>query len=270
MNLDMTTSEFMRLIKERYNKDYLSYSSLKNALGDMRMFDMYMKKETKKKSDALTFGSLYDMMLFEPDRAKSHYVILNDNAILDQMSEKARSGKNPKATNEWKNLFAEYEFQVHENGQEIASVDDWTKSQDMIDRLHASGLYGSYLDGADFQVEFNEYIDGIKVRGFFDCVNGDMVVDSKSSRSMDKFRYDVRSFSYDIQAYIYCRVMDTNKFYWLVQEKNYPYYPGIVRCTEETLFSGEMKFNEAIGRIATFLGQGIDYDYSKDYAEFSV
>jgi hypothetical protein len=270
MTEELTTTEFMQLIENKYNKTYLSYSSIKNALGDMRLFDMYMKKEVKKTSDALSFGSLYDMMLFEPDRAKSHYVILNDNAILDQMSEKAKSGKNPKATNEWKNLLSEFKAQAEENGQEVVSVDDWVKAQEMIDRLHASKLYSSYLDGGQFQVEFNSDIDGIKVRGFYDCIGDKIVVDSKSTRSMHKFRYDVGSFCYDIQAYIYMKVSGAEDFYWLVQEKAYPYYPGIVRCTEETLFSGEMKFNEAIGRIATFLEKGPDYDYDRDYAEFSV
>jgi hypothetical protein len=270
MTEELTTEVFMDMIEKRYNKTYLSYSSIKNALGDMRLFDMYMKGEVKKTSDALTFGSLYDMMLFEPDRAKSHYVILNDNAILDQMSEKAKSGKNPKATNEWKHIFSEFKAQAEENGQEIVSVDDWTKAQEMIDRLHASGLYDSYLNGGQFQVEFNDDIDGIRVRGFYDCLGDKVVVDSKSTRSMQKFRYDVGSFCYDIQAYIYMKVSGAENFYWLVQEKAYPFYPGIVRCTEETLFSGEMKFNEAIGRIATFLELGPDYDYDRDYAEFSV
>ena len=51
-------------------KPHLSYSSLKYALGDMRLWEMYMRGKLKKESEALSFGSLYDLMLFEPDKFK--------------------------------------------------------------------------------------------------------------------------------------------------------------------------------------------------------
>ena len=53
------------VLQERYNKPHLSYSSLKVALTDMAKFDQYMKGELKFSSPALTFGTLYDMLLFE-------------------------------------------------------------------------------------------------------------------------------------------------------------------------------------------------------------
>ena len=78
----------------------------------------------------------------------------------------------------------------------------------------------------------------------------------------------MRDFSYDIQAYIYAKVFGVSEFYWLVQEKTHPYLPAIVECSEETLFSGEMKFNDAIERIEKFLGEGSDP--VQDYLRFKV
>lgn len=267
-------------LQERYGKSHLSYSSIKHALTDMRLFDLHMRGQLRKESDALNFGSLYDMMLFEPDRAKAHYKILNDNAILDSMSDKAKSSKNPKLTSEWKGIVKDFKQNAEENGQEIVSVDDWTKAQEMIDRLHMCGLYDTFLEGNKYQVEFNEVMViendgeelGIRVKGFLDCLGDEFILDSKSSRSMSKFKYDVNSFCYDIQAYIYSTVFDIDKYYWLVQEKAYPFYPGIVTCTKETMFNGEMKFHQAISRIETFLmrSQDKEYDFSRDFAEFSV
>ncbi len=49
-------------LTERVGKPHLSYSSLKYALGDMRLWEMYMKGQLKKESEALTFGSMYDML----------------------------------------------------------------------------------------------------------------------------------------------------------------------------------------------------------------
>ena len=52
-------------LQERYNKPHLSYSSIKQALGDMAQFDRYMRGVIIYKSDALDFGTLYDMLLFD-------------------------------------------------------------------------------------------------------------------------------------------------------------------------------------------------------------
>lgn len=267
-------------LEERYGKSHLSYSSIKHALTDMRLFDLHMRGQLRKESEALNFGSLYDMMLFEPDRARAHYKILNDNAILDSMSDKAKASKNPKLTSEWKGIVQDFKAKAEENGQEIVSVDDWTKAQEMIDRLHMCGLYDTFLEGNKYQVEFNEVLVieddgeelGIRVKGFLDCLGDEFIVDSKSTRSMSKFKYDVNSFCYDIQAYIYSTVFDIDRYYWLVQEKSYPFYPGIVRCSQETMFNGEMKFHQAITRIETFLmrSQDNEYDFSRDYADFCV
>ena len=265
-----STAEFRQKLMERYGKEHLSYSSLKHALGDMRYFDMYMKGETRKESPALTFGSMYDMFLFEPDKAKEHYVIIDTDSIIQGLSSKTQESKNPKATNEYKKALAEVEMEVIESGKECLSVQDYEDAQRMIQRLKDSGLYETYLLGNRFQVEMLEEIDGILVKGYIDCLGDNMVIDSKSTRSMNKFRYDVNSFCYDIQAYLYTRGTGIDDFYWLVQEKTYPFYPGIVKCSQETLFNGEMKFNEAIGNIATFLNKGEDYDYNKHFAEFSV
>ena len=64
------------LLEERVGKPHLSYSSLKYALGDMRLWEMYMRGKLKKESEALSFGSLYDLMLFEPDKFKDYYYTL--------------------------------------------------------------------------------------------------------------------------------------------------------------------------------------------------
>ncbi len=189
-------------LHERYGKSHLSYSSIKHALTDMRLFDLHMRGQLRKESDALNFGSLYDMMLFEPDRARAHYQILNDNAILDSMSDKAKSSKNPKLTAEWKGIVKDFTDKAEENGQEIVSVDDWTKAQEMIDRLHMCGLYDTFLEGNKYQVEFNEVMViendgeelGIRVKGFLDCLADAFILDSKSSRSITQLKYEVNSF----------------------------------------------------------------------------
>lgn len=255
-------------LQKRYNKPHLSYSSLKVALTDMAKFDQYMKGELRFESPALKFGTLYDMLLFEREKAMDTYMVFNDEKVLDTCSSRTNSSKSPKLTKEFKEKKLAMVSQLEEDGKMICSPDDWKMANDMIDRLDRTGLSRRFLGSNQYQVEFNEMLGPIQVKGFLDCLGDGFIVDSKSTKSVEKFRYSVRDFSYDIQAYIYTQVFNVDKFYWLVQEKTYPYLPGLVECSEETLFAGEMKFNNAIERISDFLEGG--QEPRQDYVEFKV
>lgn len=109
-------------------------------------------------------------------------------------------------TAEYKSIKADMVEQINAEGKEVCSEEDWQQANDMIDRLDACGLLDTYLNG-QYQVEFNEDIDGVPVKGFLDCLGDGFITDSKSARSVNKFKYDVNSWSYDIQAYIYTKVL---------------------------------------------------------------
>ncbi len=235
-------------LKERYGKPHLSYSSLKYALGDMRQWEKYMNGTLFKESDALRFGSLYDCLLLTPEEAPKIYAVMNDEELIEGIE-----ARNPRATKEYKQRVKDFEETIKSEGKQAVNSEDWQKALDMIDRMSDEGLLDECLSKGEAQVEFNEDIDGVPLKGFIDYVHPDFVLDSKSTRSMDKFRYDVNSFCYDIQAYIYTMVTGKDEFYWLVQEKNDPYYPGLVRCSEKTLFAGEMKYNEAVANVKAWM-----------------
>jgi hypothetical protein len=150
----------------------------------------------------------------------------------------------------------------------LVSTEEWKTAEEMIERLKVSGLYDKRFAGGKYQVEFNVDLDGIPLKGFLDCLQDDCIIDSKSSRGISKFKWDVSGWSYDIQAYIYTKVFDIPDFYWVVQEKTFPYFPADVKCSEETLFKGEMKFHEAVENINAWLDG--DRQSDKHYAEFIV
>ena len=254
-------------LMERYGKGYLSYSSLKQALGDPMNFDRYMKGELKYKSDALDFGTMYDMLLFERDKAFETYKVIDEAEVVDSLSDKARSSKNPKLTSEYKASIAKIKTDALEEGQTVVGKADWKMANDMMDRLYECGLMDSHLTGK-YQVEFNEELNGVPLRGFLDCLGDGFISDSKSTKSVEKFRYSVRDFSYDIQAYIYTEVFGVKDFYWVVQEKTFPYLPALVKCTENTLFTGEMKFQSAISAIEGFFKS--DKPFQKYYISYEV
>jgi hypothetical protein len=248
-------------LQESVGKPHLSYSSLKYALGDMRLWEMYMRGQLKKESEALYFGSLYDLLLFEPEKFADTYYTLDDADIVADIG-----GKYPRSTKRYK----EWKAEAQEANAEklLAPAEDVKKAKEMIQRLKDCGLYDKRFAGGKYQVEFNVDLDGVPLKGFLDCLQDDSIIDSKSSRSIDKFRYDVNSWSYDIQAYIYTKVFDIKDFYWVVQEKAYPFYPADVKCSEETLFRGEMKFHQALENINNYLNGNKQTE--KHFAEFVV
>jgi hypothetical protein len=254
-------------LTEKVGKGHLSYSSIKYALGDMRLWEMYMRGQLKKESDALIFGTMYDMLLFDRKKAMNEYIVLNKEDVLSRCQSKTQESKSPHLTKDYKEVKAQMEEEYKAKGQRLTSSEDWKKANEMIERLDDCGLLGSYLRG-EYQVEFNEEIDGVPVRGFLDCLGDGFITDSKSARSVDKFRYDINSWSYDIQAYIYTKVFDVKDYYWVVQEKAFPYYPALVKCSDETLFRGEMKFQQALENIERWLKEG--GSTNTDYAEFTV
>ena len=251
-------------LTEAVGKPHLSYSSLKYALGDMRLWEMYMRGQLKKESEALQFGSLYDLLLFEPETFNDVYYTLDDASICESIG-----GKYPRNTKRYKEWKAEAAQTAENADKKLAPEADVKKAKEMIQRLKDCGLYDKRFAGGKFQVEFNVDLDGVPLKGFLDCLrDGEFIVDSKSSRSVEKFRYDVNSFSYDIQAYIYTKVFGIKDYYWVVQEKAYPFYPADVKCTDETLFKGEMKYHEAVENIKNWLAG--ERKSEKHYAEYVV
>lgn len=239
-------------LHEMFGKEHLSYSSLKYALGDMALWDMYMRGKLKKDSDALRFGSMYDMLLFEREKAMGLYQVYNDDSIIDKVKELRPELKNVKASKEYKEELASLK-EKEQNGEIIlVSKEDWATANEMIDRLIDCGLFANRMQGK-YQVEFNTDILGFPVKGFLDVLNDDYITDSKSTRSIAKFRYQIFDLSYDIQAWIYTQVFDQPEYYWVAQEKAYPYYPAEIKCSEETLFKGEMKVYEALSNIEKFM-----------------
>jgi hypothetical protein len=246
-------------LDEVYGKRHLSYSSLKYALGDMTLWDMYMKGQLKKESDALYFGSLYDEILFDRKKAMDKYVVIDEERILEEVGAKARNN------NKYVDRINAIKASMRP-GQVLVNPSDWKQANEMIDRLYECGLVDLRF-GGDYQVEFNVELNGVPVKGFLDCLNTDSIVDSKTTKSIKSFRYSVYDFGYDIQAWIYTSVFGMSRFYWVAQEKAYPYLPADIKASDEVLFSGEMRADAAIQNIHKFLNDEHSRSNPKKYYE---
>lgn len=248
---------FGEQLQQKYGKGYLSYSSVKLALQDMRLFEMKMRGQLKMESPALSFGKLYDCLLLTPDAFDAQFVVADDTDIIKEIG-----GKAPKRTK----LYAEWKESLKQEGKETVSPEDITKAKEMIERLYDTGVQETSLKG-DAQYEFNDYIGDVPVRGFLDILGDGYITDSKTTQKIGKFRWSVRDFGYDIQAYMYTQVLGIDDFRWVAQEKAYPYAVGLYFASEQTLENGKNKFDRAVARIREYLDGDIKSTsyYETDY-----
>ena len=237
-------------LQNKTGKSYLSYSSIKIAMEDMVSFEAYCRGTYYKDSDALTFGSAYDCLLFEPEKFDSRFAVMDDSKIISEIG-----GGNPritKAYKEWKSNFKETL-----GDKRLLSVDDNKMAIDMITRLMSTNAYDIYLADADYQVEATGFIGDVPAHGFLDAKGtasfGDYIVDVKTTRSVKGFRRDVFSFGYDLQAYIYTQLTGISNYVWIVQQTSYTFTIGLYVCSERTLESGKRKFDTGVEIIRSFL-----------------
>ena len=258
--------EFASKLMERTGKGYVSYSALKYAADgsrqqDMKLFELYVRGLLKKESDAFTFGGLYDTLLLEPETLMDKYYVIYDEKKIGELSDRY---KNPRASKDYKDWLASESELGRSQGKTIVNEDMMIQAESMIIRLDESEVLDmqtgeirmvrEYLNGKT-QYEINDWIGDVPVRGFLDVLGDGFVADSKTSRDLHGFKWDVDKFCYDIQAYIYCEVMQTDDFYWVVQGKSVPYTCAVYKASELTLKRGEAKFWSAINNIRTWLDQ---------------
>jgi hypothetical protein len=270
--------EFALKLQEVTGKGYLSYSALKYAADgsksqDMKLFELYMKGLLKKKSDALTFGSLYDTLLLEPEFLNDRFFVINDNNIVEKLS---KEYKNPRNTKDYKDWLAKELKYAESKKLTLVTEEDMDIAERMVLRLDASEVVDtftgeitpvrSYLDG-EHQYEINHWIGEIPVRGFLDNLNRGkaFISDSKSTRSIHGFKYDVDNYCYDIQAYIYTEALGIEDFYWVVQEKSSPYLTAVYKASKLTISKGREKFWSAVHNINEWLDNP-----TKDTASFAL
>ena len=262
--------DFAQKLMERTGKGYLSYSALKYAADggrqqDMKLFELYIKGLLKKESDALYFGSLYDTLLLEPETLMDKFYVLYDEKKKKELDDKySPKYKSPRASKLWKEEYDEWYLSevAHADGKDIV-IEEWmNQAESMIVRLDESEVLDmdtgktrsvrSYLAGST-QYEINDWIEDVPVRGFLDVRGDGFITDSKTTRNLYGFRYDVGSYDYDIQAYIYTRVEDCDNFYWVAQTKSVPYTCAVYKASRVTLAKGEYKFWSAVNNIRQWL-----------------
>jgi hypothetical protein len=107
------------------------------------------------------------------------------------------------------------------------------------------------LQGAEFEVPQAAMIDDIPFRGKADVLNGNVIIDLKTTGDISKFRWSAKHFSYDLQAALYTRMFDADAFIFVVVDKDSKDIM-ICDCSDEFMRTGTEKLEMAIEQYKYF------------------
>jgi len=243
--------EIVRVEKDMSNKMY-------HSVGTEIISSSYLKGVYKhsikrasvplESNDALVFGShFHDMCEYGVEEFKNKYSVIPDEC----------SNKRTK-------LYKEF---IADNENAITKV-DYKKVSLMYETLNSNLFYrdleenySSYAeysffakkDGLDFRIRPDKYYSYDSKIVY--------VVDFKTCQDVTKFKFDVNTYNYDLQAVFYSDVLGINPsdFYFIAIEKTFPYTTQVFGLSDQAIDRGRAKMDIAIDRIKKG-DDGVGYD----------
>ena len=217
-------------------KNALSSSSLKTILKSPKTYRNILNYgDPNSDSPALSAGKLAHWMILEPHKInKLHFV--------------DATTKNTKIYKEAKAKYGEVFLTKEKNAAE--------RLTDAVLRNEAAI---KLLNKSEFEVPQVQMLEGLPFRAKADIIQGDTIIDYKTTAELNTFKYSADKFGYDLQAWLYLKLFDKKKFTFLVIDKASTDI-GIFETTDEFLARGENKFKQAVDNYKYFFEQDNDLD----------
>ena len=217
-------------------KHALSSSSLKTILKSPKTYRNVIKYgDPSGDSPALSLGKLAHWMLLEPHK-------------IDQLHFIDASTKNTLKYKEAK-----------ENYDEVFLTKERKATERITDAVLRNEAALKLLSNSEFEVPEIAMIEGLPFRGKADIIQGDTIIDYKTSSELKNFRYSADKYGYDLQAYMYLRLFNKKKFTFLVVDKGSTDI-AIFETSEDFINKGKDKFYTAVENYKYFFEDNNDLD----------
>ena len=217
-------------------KHALSSSSLKMILKSPKTYRNVTKYgDPNGDSPALAAGKLAHWMVLEPHK-------------IDQLHFVDASTKNTKIYKEAKEKYGE-----------VFLTKERSAAERLTDAIFRNEAALQLLTDSEFEVPEVAMLEGLPFRGKADIIQGDTIIDYKTSAELSGFKWSADKYGYDLQAYMYLRMFNKKKFTFLVIDKGSTDI-GIFETTDDFIARGEEKFNRAVSDYKYFFEQENDLD----------
>ena len=170
-------------------KHALSSSSLKTILKSPKTYRNVIKYgDPSADSPALSLGKLAHWMLLEPHKIdKLHFIDASTKNTLKYKEAK-------------------------ENYDEVFLTKERKATERITDAVLRNEAALKLLSNSEFEVPEIAMLEGLPFRGKADIIQGDTIIDYKTSSELKGFRYSADKYGYDLQAYMYLRLFNKKKF----------------------------------------------------------
>ena len=217
-------------------KNALSSSSLKTLLKSPKTYRNILNYgDPNSDSPALAAGKLVHWMILESHKIdKLHFVDATTKNTKIYKEAKAKYG-------------------------EVFLTKERSAAERLTDAVLRNEAALKLLNNSEFEVPEIQMIDGLAFRGKADIIQGNTIIDLKTTAELNTFKYSADKYGYDLQAWLYLKLFDKKKFTFLVIDKASTDI-GIFETTEEFLARGENKFKQAVDNYKYFFEQDNDLD----------
>jgi len=213
----------------------LSSSSLKTVLKSPKTYRNIIKYGSNLDSPALRLGSLLHWMILEPS-------VINKKVFVDSTTRTTKAFKEA----------------LSEHG-EVYLKSERSAAERLADALLRNEEALRCLNKAEFEVPEIAMMQGLPFRGKADILKEDCIIDLKTTQDLNSFKWSADKFGYDLQAWMYCKMFNKEKFTFLVIDKG-SCDIGIFETSKEFLSKGKQKFNQAVSNYKYFFEQNNDLD----------
>lgn len=217
-------------------KHALSSSSLKTILKSPKTYRNIIKYgNPESDSPALAAGKLVHWMILEPHKVDAlHFV--------------DASSKN---TNKYKDAKEKY--------GEVFLAKERSAAERLADAVLRNEAAIRLFSKSEFEVPAIEMMDGLAFRGKADIIQGDTIIDLKTTADLYTFKYSADKYGYDLQAWLYLKLFNKSNFVFLIVDKASTDI-GIFDVSDDFLKRGENKFRQAVDNYKYFFEQDNDLD----------
>jgi len=216
----------------------LSSSSIKTLIKSPKTYYYTTKYGSSSESPALIAGRIFHTLLLEPEKR-------DDLTIVDVAT------RNTKA----------FKLALSENDpQTVYTTKELNTADKLVDQLLRNDEAAYYLNDCLFEQPEAMMIQDLPFRGKADILRFDSIVDIKTTTDISKFKWSADKYGYDLQAYLYCKMFNKDKFTFVVIDKA-SCDIGIYDCSEEFLERGKLKLQAGIDLYKYFFQtEGVDLD----------
>lgn len=220
----------------KLGKHALSSSSLKMILKSPKTYRNVTKYgDPNSDSPALAQGKLVHWMILEPHKVDElHFVEASTKGTKVYKEAKAQHG-------------------------EVFLNKERSQAERVADAVLRNEAALKLLNKSEFEVPAIEMIEGLPFRAKADIIQGDTIIDLKTSADLSTFKYSADKYGYDLQAYMYKRMFKAKDFKFLVVDKG-SCDIGIFETTDEFIARGEEKFFRAVENYKYFFQSDTDID----------